>query len=163
MKAAAPTQAQPVGGDLLGVFKEITLVDNFEYGETYQAVLSNKSLMNGHKIVPGETYTLKVTYSTSRDLEDDVLIGLVDTSPSVNYWKWLTPDGDDMPKIPKSKAGQSVSATIKLTTTAGASADAATSNALAFETKGEGTKGRKGSGKQKAVKFTFTEFVFTKD
>jgi len=114
MKAAAPTQAQPVGGDLLGVFKEITLVDNFEYGETYQAVLSNKSLMNGHKIVPGETYTLKVTYSTSRDLEDDVLIGLVDTSPSVNYWKWLTPDGDDIQKIPKSKAGQAVSATIKL-------------------------------------------------
>jgi len=161
--AAAPAAEKGVGGNLIDVFKEVTLTDNFEYGDGYQAILAHKSLMNGHKIVPGEKYTLKVTYTTSRDLEDIVQVGLVDTSPAVSYWKWLTPDGDDFQTFPKSKAGEKVSATIQLTTIAEASAASAISNALTFQTSGAGTKGAKGSGKQKAVKFTFTEFVFTKD
>jgi len=170
--AAAPAAEKPIGGDLIDVFKEITLTDNFEYGEGYQAVLSHKSLFNGHKIVPGEKYTLKVTYSTSRDLEDVVQVALVDTTPQAyrQYWGPLSyrdgakdGDPDGMAQIKKSKAGESVSATIQFTTSKKASGTSGLANALVFQTKGEGRPGSKGSGKQKSVKFTFTEFVFTKD
>jgi hypothetical protein len=160
----------PVGGDLLEAFKEVTLTDNFEYGDNYQAVLTDKRLFNGHKVVPGETYTLKITYTASRDLENVVEVGLVDPSSAANYWRPLTfrngsktGDPDGMAVIKQSKAGETVSATIKMTTTAGATSAAASCNALVFGTVGAGRKGTKGSGVQKAVKLTFTEFVFTKD
>jgi len=169
--AAAPAE-KPIGGDLSAEIKEINLTDNFEYGDNYQAVLANKSLFNGHKIVPGEKYTLKITYSASRDLENVVEVGLVDTTPQAYnpYWGALSfrngadtgaPDG--MATIKKTKAGEVVSATIHFTTTQKASASSSLANALVFGTKGEGRKGTKGSGKQKAVKLTVTEFVFTKD
>jgi len=164
--AAAAAAEKPIGGDLSAEIKEINLVDNFEYGDGYQAMLTNKSLFNGHKIVPGETYTLKITYTASRDLEDIVEVGLVDPSSAANYWRSLSWDDAkdiEMVKLPKSKAGETVSATIKMTTIASATSAAASCNALTFQTKGAGTKGSKGSGKQKAVKFTVTEFVFTKD
>jgi len=170
--AATASADKPIGGNLIDVFKEITLIDNFEYGEGYQAVLSHKSLMNGHKIVPGEKYTLKITYTTSRDLEDVVQVALVDTTPAAyrQYWGPLSyrdgagdGDPDGMAQIQKSKAGEVVSATIQFTTGQTASGTSGLANALVFQTKGEGRPGSKGSGKQKAVKFTFTEFVFTKD
>jgi len=163
--AAAPAD-KPIGGDLLEVFKEVTLTDNFEYGEGYQALLSHKSLMNGHKIVPGEKYTLKITYSASRDMEDDLNVGLVDSTPAANYWRSLSWDDSnniEMASVPKSKKDEKVSATIQLTTTAGSTGASGLANALCLQTNGAGRKGTKGSGVQKAVKLTFTEFVFTKD
>jgi hypothetical protein len=166
--AAAPVEEKPIGGDLSPM--EIRLADNFEYGDNYQAVIADKRLFNGHKIVPGEKYTLKITYTASRDLENVVEVGLVDTTPSANYWGALSfrngadtgaPDG--MAVLPKSKKDEKVTATIKLTTTAAATGTSGLANALVFGTKGAGRKGTKGSGVQKAVTLTCTEFVFTKD
>jgi len=164
--AAAATKA--VGGDLGAL--EITLADNFQYGDGYQGVFADKRLMNGHKIVPGEKFTLKITYTASRDLEDVVGVGLVDTTPAASYWRPLTwKDGteigapDGMAQIKKTKAGETVSITIKFTTVAGSTSTTAPANALVFSTNGEGKKGSAGSGKQKAVTFKFTEFVFTQD
>jgi len=159
---AAAGEEKAIGGDLSPM--EITLIDNFEYGEGYQAVVADKRLFNGHKIVAGETYTLKITYTASRDLEDEINVGLVDPSPAANYWKALSWSGDEgMAAIPKSKAGETVSATISMTTVAPATSAAASCNTLVFTTKGAGRKGAKGTGVQKAVTLKCTEFVFTKD
>jgi hypothetical protein len=166
VKDAAAAEAKMVkpgiGGDLGAV--ELMLRDNFQYGEGYQGVMTDKRLFNGYKIIPGESYTLKITYTASRDLEDVVEAGLVDTTPAANYWKALTWVGDEgMAQLPKSKAGEVVSATLKFTTVAQATGTSGPANALVFITKGEGRKGAAGSGKQKAVTLSFTEFVFTKD
>ncbi|GBU26665.1 hypothetical protein R84B8_00175 [Treponema sp. R8-4-B8] len=161
-KAAAPAAAKGIGGDL-GAFA-LNLNDNFQYGDGYQGVLSDRRLFNGHKIVPGESYTLKITYTTSRDLEDIVLVGLVDTTPAASYWKSLSWLGDEgMAEIKKSKAGEVVSATITFKTVAEATGTSGSANALVFLTKGEGKKGVANSGKQKAVTLNFTEFVFKQE
>jgi hypothetical protein len=165
---AGAAEELPVGGDLSPFVVDV--IDNFEYGDGYQAVVTDKRLFNGHKIVPGETYTLKITYTASRDLEDIVGVGLVDPSAAANYWRTLTfrngsdpGDADGMAVIKQTKAGEVVSATLKMTTTAGSTSASAACNALVFSTKGAGRKGSKGSGVAKAVKLTCTEFVFTKD
>jgi len=162
--AAAAAAEKTIGGDLGAI--ELIVADNFEYGDGYQGNFADKRLFNGHKIVPGENYTLKITYTASRDLEDIVEVGLVDTTAAASYWKGLSwDDAKDvkMVQLPKSKAGETVSATIKLTTLAGATGTSPQANTLTFQTKGEGKKGAKGSGVKKAFKLNFTEFVFTKD
>jgi len=162
--AGAAAAEAPIGGDLSPF--EVKLIDNFEYADGYQAVIADKRLFNGHKIVPGEKYTLKLTYTASRDLEDIVEVGLVDPSPAANYWRgltWTESEGGKMAPLPKSKAGEKVSATITMTTVAGSTSAATSCNTLVFVTKGAGRKGAKGSGVQKAVTLSCTEFVFSKD
>jgi len=167
IKAAAAADAKAVktiGGDF-GAW-DLTLVDNFEYGDGYQGLVTDKRLFSGHKIVPGEKYTLKITYTTTRDLEDIIEVGLVDNTPAASYWRSLTwDDAKDikMIELPKSKAGETVTMTIKFTTIASATGTSGLANALVFQTKGEGKKGSKGSGKLKPVTLKFTEFVFTED
>jgi len=167
---AAAAEEKPIGGDLSPF--EVNLTDNFQYGGNYQAIIADKRLFNGHKVVVGESFTLKITYTTSRDLEDDITVGLVDNSNS--GWRTLTykNDSKDNPiksgenaaaVLPKSKAGETVTATLKMTAIANAGSGSAVANALVFATAGAGTKGSPGSGKLKAVKLTCTEFVFTKD
>jgi hypothetical protein len=162
-KAAAPAAAaKGIGGDL-GAFS-LKLNDNFQYGDGYQATFTDKRLFNGHKIVPGEKYSLKITYKTSRDLEDDVMIGLVDTTPAAQYWRALSWIGEDgMASIDASKAGEVVSATIEFETVESATGTSGAANALVFLTKGEGKKGVAGSGAQKAVTLEISEFVFTQE
>jgi len=141
--AAAPAAAKGIGGDL-GAFA-FDVKDNFQYGDGYQGTFDDKRLMNGHQIVPGENYTLKITYTASRDLEDALMIGLVDTTPAANYWRAL-----------------SWAATIELTTIAKSTGVSGSANALVFTSNGEGKKGVAGSGKKGTITLNFTEFVFTK-
>jgi len=156
------TAAKGINSDL-GAFA-FNLNDNFQYGDGYQGILTDRRLFNGHRIVPGESYTLKITYTASRDLEDNVLVGLVDTTPEANYWKALSWIGNEgMAEIQQSKAGEVVSATITLNTTADATSSNGAANALVFVTKGEGKKGVPNSGVKKAVTFNFTEFVFKQE
>jgi len=61
----------------LGAF-ELTLKDNFLYGNGYQGLVRDYNMLNGHRLRKGEAYTLKVTYTASRDLENDLLVGFVD-------------------------------------------------------------------------------------
>jgi len=164
IKAAAAAEAKMVkapGADF-GAW-DLTLADNFEYGDGYQAVFSDTRLFNGLKIGKGEKYTLKITYSASRDLEDVVMVGLVDTSPQASYWKALSWSGDGMEQIKKTKAGEVVSATLNFTTLEASTSASAPANALVFQTKGAGKPKTKGSGVQKPVTFKVTEFVFTKN
>jgi len=167
IKAAAAAEAKMVkapGADF-GAW-DLILADNFEYGDGYQGLITEKRLFNGHKIVPGEKYTLKITYTATRDLEDIIEVGLVDNTPAANYWKSLTwDDAKDikMAELPKTKAGEKVSMTINFTTLASATSAAGPANALVFQTRGEGKKGSKGSGVKKPVTLKFTEFVFSQN
>jgi len=159
-KAAAP--ALPVGN--MGAF-ELKLEDNFQYGEGYQGKINKANLLGGYKIVGGETWKLKITYTASRDLEQDVEAGFVDPSPP-SYWTHLTNGADGKPgfavKIPKSKAGEKVTGEWTFQTTKAASSGGANQNSFYFDTKGEGKTGSAGSGKMKSVTLNFTEFVLTK-
>ena len=159
--AADAKVVRTVGGNLGAM--EIILQDNFEYSDGYQAVVSDTRLFNGLKIGKGEKYTLKITYSASRDLEDDVMVGLVDTSPQASYWKPLSWSGDGMAMIKKTKANEVVSTTINFTTLDQSTSASAPANALVFTTKGKGKQGSKGSGVLKPVTLKVTEFVFTKN
>jgi len=149
-------------------FPAFTLVleDNFEYGNGYQGMVRRPDLMNGHRIRTGETYTLKITYSVSRDMENDLAIGFADTTPAANYWKALSWNqrGDEPPTvtIPASKAGEVVSAEVTITIVAAASGSSPAANMLIFDTVGAGRKGSKGSGVQGPITISFTEFVFAK-
>jgi hypothetical protein len=159
---SAVSVANGIGGNL-GAFS-LKLIDNFQWGTGYEGFFAKKSLFNGHKIVQGETYILKITYTASRDLENDLLIGLVDNSPAAKYWKplsWIE-GSTDRARIPASRAGEEISATITLNTVANATGKSADANKLVFSTEGKGKKGVKGSGVLKAVTLNFTEFVFTK-
>jgi hypothetical protein len=159
---AAPVAPKGIGGDLGAM--SIDMVDNFEYGDGYQAKVTDKRLFNGHQIAAGESYTLKITYTASRDLENVIEVGLVDTTPAANYWKSLSWDDAQnikMAELPKSKAGEKVSAEITLTTLFGATGTAGTANVLTFQSAGEGKKGTAGSGVKKPFTLEVTEFVFT--
>jgi len=165
---AAAAAAKSIGGDLSPM--EIRLADNFEYGDNYQGEVADKRLLNGHKLTEGEKYTLKITYTASRDLENVMEVGFVDRTPGASYWGALSfrngadtgaPDG--MAVLPKSKKDEVVSQTIKFTIMKTSSGSSAVANTLVFGTKGAGRKGTKNSGVQKAVVLNCTEFEFTKD
>jgi len=166
--AAKGKAAAPVAKDPGGTFKpfELLLADNFEYGNGYQGTMRTPDLMNGYRLRTGDTFTLKVTYTASRDLENPLCVGFADTTPAANYWKSLswTQRGDESPPItiPASKAGEKVTAEVTITIVANASGSSAAANSLIFETVGVGRKGSRGSGQRGPVVISFTEFVLTK-
>jgi len=155
--------------------KVLTLADNFEYGDGYQGNLDGilKKSVNltddiAGKIENGDKYTLKITFTIDRELEDDLEIGLVDrTAPT--YWtplSWV--DGNNQNVIDKDeinaafKGGKSISKTLTLTTLAAASGTADNANCLTFQTEGAGNKGTAGSGVKGPAKLSFTVFEFAK-
>lgn len=165
-KAAAPAaSAKTVGGDLGAMTLKVN--DNFQYDEGYQCVFSDKRMMNGHKIVPGEKFVLKITFTTSRDMEEEIQVGLVDTTPQASYWKSLSWDdnieGTGMFSIPACKAGEVISETITFETVNSATGSSGAANALVFITKGEGKKFVQNSGVKKAFTLDVTEFVFSQE
>jgi len=157
--------AETAGAGTLEPFS-LVLADNFLYGEGYQGKVTSANMLGGHKIVAGETYTLNITFTVSRDLENPLNIGFVDTTQAANYWKTLSWDAKISELSPlvisTPKAGQPISATLTLNTVADATGTNANANALIFETKGEGKRGSAGSGVKKAVTLDFTQFVLTK-
>jgi len=147
--------------------QSLKLTDNFQYGGNYQVCFTEPVLFNGKKIDKGETYTLKITYTADRDLEQSVWVGLVDPSPAAQNWRPLSwPSSQDLcevgQEIKASKKGETVSVTLTFKTTQKSTSARAAANALVFATRGAGKKGVAGSGKQGPVTLNFTEFVFTK-
>jgi len=152
--------SQPAAGNL-GAFT-IRMEDNFQYAQGYEARIVNANLLNSRQITKGETYTLKVTYTASRDLEGPILVRLVDPSPEANWWRDLTPGDDSKFQIPASKAGEVVSVTITLNTIASSTGNAPDKNIVVFTTNGRGIKGTQNSGVQKPFNIVFTEFILTR-
>jgi len=162
LKTAAEIDAKtvkPVGGDLPNVVWEVQ--DNFEYANGYMIYFTDPRLMNGNKISKGDTYTLKFTCTSSRDLEAEMRIYLVDHTASAQYHTELTPQVI----VPgsKLKAGVPFSAEITLAANKNATSAKLEANLMGMETEGQGKKGTKGSGVQKPFTITFSQFVFTKN
>ena len=161
-KAAKPAAPAKTPG-VLGAF-DLVLKDNFEYGDGYQGDIRVENLLNGHKLTVGDSFTVKFTYSASRDLEAPLEFGFVDQTPNAQYWRALSwEDGTDMPSLPASKAGEVVSAEFSFTIIKNATAASAGANTFVFTTKGAGRKGAANSGVQKAVTLSFKEFTLTKN
>ena len=160
-KIAADAEAKlvkPVGGSLTGVVWNME--DNFQYANGYNVYFGDPRLFNGNKISRGETYTLKFTCTSSRDMEAEMRIYLVDHTAAAQYHTELCPQVI----VPgsKLKAGVPFTAEITLTTTKGATSANVNANLIGMETEGQGKKGVKGSGVQKPFTITFSQFVFTK-
>ena len=155
----------PVTG-VLGAF-DLVLADNFEYGDGYQGVIRTANMLNGHKLTVGDSFSVKFTYTTSRDLEEALEFGFVDVTPTANYWKALSwQDGSTeigMPSLPASKAGEEVSGEFTLTIVNNATSAAAAANGFVFTTKGQGRKGVANSGARRAVTLSFKEFTLVKN
>jgi hypothetical protein len=158
MKAAAPSQAQPVGGSLTGVVWDV--VDNFEYADGYMIYFADPRVFNGNKVTKGDSYTLKYTCTASRDLESEMRIYLVDHLASSGHNRLSKEEPIPGTKL---KAGVPYSGEVKFLATASATGVRPMANAICMETSGAGTKGIKGSGKLKPFTITFSQFEFSKD
>jgi hypothetical protein len=159
--------------------KTLDLIDNFQYGEGYQGLIDGILAANNNltgaisgRITAGDQYTLKITFTADRELEDELKLGLVDRDPGVNYWKGLSWDSSNsdsdaretisMEEINAATKENPVTKIITFTIINSASTGQVQSNCLVFETNGDGTKGTAGSGVKGTVKLIFTEFVFVK-
>ena len=143
----------------------LVLEDGFQHGINYLNYIVDPNLMKGHRIQSGESYTLKITFTATRDLEQSLLIGFLDRSPPT-YWQqlsWNDGQGVRLAQIDDVKAGVPVTATIELRTLRRAATAAPEANALAFITEGAGRRGRAGGGEKGPVTLNFTEFVLTKN
>jgi len=162
-KAAAKPAAPAEKPGVLGAF-ELALKDNFQYGDGYQGDIRTVNLLNGHKLSVGDSFTVKFTYSTSRDLEAPLEFGFVDQTPTAQYWRALSwEDGTDMPNHPATKAGEVVTVEMSFKIIKNATSASAGANTFVFTTKGAGKKGVAGSGVQKSVTLNFKEFTLVKN
>ncbi|MCL2720482.1 MAG: hypothetical protein FWD47_03985 [Treponema sp.] len=158
--------AQTPGGSL-GAF-QLVLKDNFQYGTGYQGDVRVPNLMNGYRLMNGDRFTLKVTFTIDRDLENPLCIGFADQTPGANYWRalsWNQPRGGEYSNviIPTPRAGQTISAEVQITLLRNASNATPLANTLVFESRGEGRHGTLGSGVKGPATISFTEFVLTKN
>ena len=170
----------PPGGDGPEVVSlppfNLVLADNFEYGEGYQGLVENTKLFPDGAITAGDVYTMKITFTVSRALEDVITVGLVDRTPPPDgdYWIPLSYDKDDdeweledddapaiAATVAEAAAGE-VTKVITFTALNSALSAAASANCIAFETQGAGTPGTGGSGTSGPVTLSFTEFFFVK-
>jgi len=158
MKAAAPTQALPVGGSFTDIVWNV--VDNFEYADGYMVYFADPRIFNGNKIAKGDSYTLKFTCTASRDLESEMRIYLVDRAASNGHERLSVEAPFPGSKL---KAGVPYSAEITFNATKGSTSASLKGNTICMETSGAGTKGVKGSGKLKGFTITFSQFEFKKN
>jgi glyoxylase-like metal-dependent hydrolase (beta-lactamase superfamily II) len=155
-------QSLPVGN--LGAFQAV-LRDNFLYGNGYQALLRIPNLLGGHRLRRGEVYTLRVTYTVSRDLENELLVGFVDMS---RRWRTLsyTQRNIEPPNVvlgPASRAGEEISSQVTITLVASANTTNIIANTLVLETLGQGRHRSPNSGIKGPVTVNFTEFILTRN
>jgi len=157
--AAEAKIAKPVGGNLGA--QTVKLTDNFQYGGNWQGHFMEPVLFNGNKISKGESYTLKITFTADRDLEQSLWVGLVDPSSSASGWKPLSWSSskdlcDVGQEIKDVKKGKPVSVTLNFTTLQGSTGARPNQNSLVFAS-------RDANNKKGPVTLSFTEFVFTKN
>jgi len=160
---AARGDAPVPGGSLTNIV--VQLRDNFQYGNSYAGDIGRgegRELMNGYRIREGDTFTLKVTYTVSRDLETPIWVGLVDQSAASSYWNpltWRQGSGLEGSGVNLSteapRAGQTYTAEVTMTAIKNSPGSSADQNTIRFESIGT-------RGKPTAV-ITFSEFVFTKN
>jgi len=149
----------------LGRFN-LQFFDNFQWGRDYQGKIEQRNLVNGHQIRAGETWTLTIKFTLSRDLEESLNVVFVDTTEAARpnaYWEELSPwvlleapDGGIL------RAGVEYSYTVTFTTIKAATGAQPAANALVFSTEGQGRPGTANSGVRRPPTMRFTEFVLTR-
>ncbi|MCL2720884.1 MAG: hypothetical protein FWD47_06045 [Treponema sp.] len=147
----------------LGAFN-LVLNDGFEHGNSYGNQISARNLMNGRQIAAGQSYTIKATFTVSRNLEDELMFVLLDPSEAAGWWRelspyWTTNDAN----MGLLRTGQTYTVEFTLVTTAAATSAAANRNVLNVFTEGAGTRGRAGSGVQGPVTIRFSAFTITQN
>ena len=144
---------------------DLVLGDNFEYGEGYQGLIDATRYITG-KINEGDEFTLEIEFTTSRDLEDDIEIGLVDRDSSRDWWyalSWNDDEDIEMKQILLADInGKTVSKTFTITALDSALNNSFTSNSIVFQTKGQGNQGTANSGVEGPVTLKFTKFTFSR-
>jgi hypothetical protein len=140
----------------------VQMLDNFEYGVGYNGTVTDRNLFSGYQVRAGESYTLKITFTASRDFEQKLMFTLVDTTERANWWTALT---DTMDIFPDRiiRRGEVITFEVTFRTTAAATSAQPAANALVFMTEGAGTRGRKGSGTAGNFNLVFTQFVLTRN
>jgi hypothetical protein len=150
--------------DLSGL--EITLVGNFQYGDGYQYNIDDAKMMNGHKIVTGDAFTLEIEFTGSRDLttdEDELKLGFADSTEAASYWTTLTWDGGDgMETVEGKDLTVAKSGTFEFTAVADATSADVKANVLNVQFKSPTDKAassNSGTYNPNPVTLTFTKFI----
>ncbi len=113
--AIPPVTEAAAGAGILQPF-DLELKGNFQYGKGYQGLLRDPQMLGGVRLMRGDVYNLKATYTASRDLEQDLRWGFTNPNPWMPI-SYSQPNGDDPPQIvvPASKAGEEVSVDLTFT------------------------------------------------
>jgi hypothetical protein len=94
-----------------------------------------------------------------------MMVGFVDSTEKGNWWTQLTWNDDrrvNVVKIPKTKAGETATATLTLRIITAPTSASAVANAIVFMTEGTGTRNKIDGGEKGPVTLRFTEFVLTR-
>jgi hypothetical protein len=147
------------GAGNLGAFS-LTLTDNMANGRNFQGVVQNPLLLNGHRVSRGESYTLKATYTASRNVTRPIGVGFADMNGGWATLSWRQPGGIDIPspavggaEFPASNAGETVNVEITINISSSAPGTNPRANTLVFATLD--TTG--------PVTLNFTEFTLTRN
>jgi hypothetical protein len=176
-KSSGTNEPDPDDPDGPKVVFTLDLTDNFEYGDGYQGLIDgiikkvNNKVADIGKITEGKDYTIRVSFTASREFEGDLQVGIADRDSSVSYWKPLTsfdkggntdPDSIIATKeeINAATADEPVKKIMTFTAIATAGGTGDNRNSLAFQTTGEGNKGSAGSGVKGKVTLSFYDFAF---
>ncbi len=169
--AAPPAGAVDFTSSSLDPFS-LKLEANFQYGKGWQGVLQNSALLGKKRLAKDEKYTLKVTYSVTRDLTAPIAVNIQNVATG-GTWIALSFDQSEVREpvegepadpdagrgvgtefLPVSKAGEEVTKELTFTIKRNGGSGAG-GNAFVFQE----TPGQQSSG---VVTINFTEFVLTK-
>jgi uncharacterized protein YjdB len=139
---------------------DVTLADNFQYGDGYSGSIDGSRIFVENVVRAGSTYELEMEFTVSRDFENTMTAQLVDPSEAAGWWGVRS----DLTEVDAAtdapyKAGATIKRTIRIVTTEATTVPPCN---LYFETIGAGTPGTGGSGVKGAVKLTFSKFVWSK-
>ncbi|MCL2720481.1 MAG: hypothetical protein FWD47_03980 [Treponema sp.] len=127
-------------------------------GNNFQAEIRD-TILHGYRLQRGDVFTLKVTYTVSRDV-DGIGVGFADMTP----WQtlsWRQPRGGEIPMannggavLPAARAGQPVSAEVTITLINRASSAGSRQNTFILANVSPQSQG--------PITINFSEFILTK-
>jgi len=166
MTACATGGSNPKSGSFehdLGTFS-LTLKDNFEYSNNFQALLQKPELFAGQKINKGDLYELQIEFTVSRAVPG-IGIFLVDPTEAAGWWRMLSEYGANNEFLFNTgalSANQKFSGTITFVAIDSSTSTAAEANAMVFCTGGPQPDEIPDLQTNGEVRLIITKFVFSK-
>jgi hypothetical protein len=147
----------------------LVLTGNFEYGDGYQLNFEPATLFAGEKVTVGDVYKLEISFTGSRDLEEDESVlgfGIVDRV--TDYWNPLTwPSGGKQEEIDKKELTEGVTdLTLTFTALKTSPNSAPNYNSLNIQFKSPTDKAASGDSatyNPNPLTLTCTKFIFSKE